>query len=198
MTTSIDTSQADRTIKKHNLKITIKPIKSEADYRTVAAVLVEVKEHLKALKKDGDEIIKPIRQGLDKLYAKFRDQRRKLEAIEVEAGRVMEAWVVKQQAKEIKKAQRKALKAPNAEMAADIIEAAREATPVAKVAGLSYRTDYDVEVIDIEKVPCKVANVVVRPVDVAALRRLAKATGGGVEIPGVRITKVKTVVGAAK
>lgn len=55
-----------------------------------------------------------------------------------------------------------------------------------KVAGISTSKDYEIYLIDHEAVPVQVDGVVIRPVDEKAIIRMIKASGGTVEIPGVK------------
>lgn len=67
-------------------------------------------------------------------------------------------------------------------------------TPALKVSGVSVRKDWEVELIDQDAVPVSVAGVVIRPVDLPAIKRIARATKGAIQIPGIRIKEVQTTV----
>ena len=54
--------------------------------------------------------------------------------------------------------------------------------------------DWEVELIDQDSVPVSVAGVVIRPVDLAAIKRIARAAKGAIKIPGIRIKEVQTTV----
>lgn len=62
-----------------------------------------------------------------------------------------------------------------------------------KIQGISYRTDYEISVIDEKAVPAAVSGITIRPVDLAAVKRLAVATKGQIKIPGIQITENKKV-----
>lgn len=61
----------------------------------------------------------------------------------------------------------------------------------AKVDGISYRTTYSVEVTDMAAVPCEVSGIVIRPVDISAVKKLAQMAKGKLNIPGIKITTSK-------
>jgi hypothetical protein len=62
-----------------------------------------------------------------------------------------------------------------------------------KIQGISYRTDYEVSVDDEAAVPVSFGGVTIRPVDLAAVKRLAVATKGNIKIPGIRVIENKKV-----
>ncbi len=62
-----------------------------------------------------------------------------------------------------------------------------------KVDGVSYVTDYEIVVKDTTKVPTDINGVCIRPVDVAAIKKLVKLTKGNVKIDGIEIREVKNV-----
>ena len=65
-------------------------------------------------------------------------------------------------------------------------------TPVVK--GVSKRDDYEIVVEDPEKVPISILGAVIRPVDLAAVKRLVKASKGDILIPGIRVIKTQKTV----
>jgi hypothetical protein len=62
-----------------------------------------------------------------------------------------------------------------------------------KIQGISYRTDYEVVISDEMAVPVAISGITIRPVDTAAIKRLAVATKGKIQIPGVQIVENKKV-----
>lgn len=60
-----------------------------------------------------------------------------------------------------------------------------------KIDGVSYQIDWIVEIIDESQVPVTVVGAVIRPIDLAAVKKLVKATGGKINIPGIKITETK-------
>ena len=70
------------------------------------------------------------------------------------------------------------------------------APPVAEVAletGITAIDDYEIEVIDPMLVPIMVDGVMVRTVDVGAIKKIVKKYDGDIAIAGIRVTKKKSV-----
>ena len=63
-----------------------------------------------------------------------------------------------------------------------------------KVSGVSFKTDWAIEVTDEEKVPVSLMGMVIRPVDLSAVKALVKASKGKIQIPGIKITETRTSV----
>lgn len=61
------------------------------------------------------------------------------------------------------------------------------------VSGLSSRKDWDVEIINESMVPVDYKGFPLRPVDVAAVKRLVKANKGNIQIPGVKIIETSNI-----
>lgn len=78
---------------------------------------------------------------------------------------------------------------------AEIIETSQSAIQMQapKATGVSTRTLYRARVIDETKVPVEVAGVVIRPVDLPAINKLAQASKGKVQIPGIEIYEEQSV-----
>lgn len=66
------------------------------------------------------------------------------------------------------------------------------AEPV-KAAGSSYSVDWEIESIDIEKVPVAWLNMVLRPVDEKAVLRLIRSQNGNISIPGVKFRETSKI-----
>lgn len=62
---------------------------------------------------------------------------------------------------------------------------------VQKVDGMSYQSDYDIIVIDSNKVPSYINGIEIRKIDTTAIKKLVKLTGNTVEIPGIQIKETK-------
>lgn len=183
---TIDAETADRSIQNHLTplaKIKPKAIKTATEYKQLAGTLRDIKRQQAALDKDRDQIIKPIRQGLDVLYAKFREATRFLKDLETDIKSRMESYQAAQTRKALKAAEKKAAKAPNAEMAADIMTATIETTHAPKVDGISYRVVWEAKIIDPAKVPTQWGDFELRPIDTKLLNRLAST--GANPPPGV-------------
>ena len=54
-----------------------------------------------------------------------------------------------------------------------------------KVDGISHSKAWQITKIDLSKLPCEIAGVVIRPADEKAIMQLIKATKGAISIPGV-------------
>lgn len=78
---------------------------------------------------------------------------------------------------------------------AEIIETSQPAVQMQapKATGVSTRTLYRARIIDETKVPVEVAGVVIRPVDLPAINKLAQASKGKVQIPGIEIYEEQSV-----
>lgn len=62
---------------------------------------------------------------------------------------------------------------------------------VQAVKGVSVKTDWEVTIINEDAVPVNIMGACVRPVNLAAVKKLVKATGGKIKIPGIAIREVK-------
>lgn len=62
-----------------------------------------------------------------------------------------------------------------------------------KAAGAAIKKDWIIQIVDASKVPISVAGAVIRPIDEAAIKRLVKATNGGVQIPGVTFRETANI-----
>lgn len=78
---------------------------------------------------------------------------------------------------------------------AEIIETSQPAVQMQapKATGVSTRTLYRAKIIDESKVPTEVAGVTIRPVDLSAINKLAQASKGKVQIPGIEIYEEQSV-----
>jgi hypothetical protein len=71
-------------------------ITTDAEYKAAGAQFAVCKERIKALEAEQEEIVKPIRTGLDRIYALFRGAKaRYQEALTFLEG-PMKAWVIEQ------------------------------------------------------------------------------------------------------
>jgi translation initiation factor IF-2 len=138
-------------------------------YRVIYEAIDDVKKAMAAYQKQVQEEERAARLLADRL--KREEAERLLAEAEkaIDEGREMESEILFAQA--------------------EIIETSTPAiqiqAPTAK--GISTRTMYRARVIDESKVPIEVAGVVIRPVDLAAINKLAQASKGRVQIPGIEI-----------
>lgn len=58
--------------------------------------------------------------------------------------------------------------------------------------GVSTQTDYEIVSIEMKDVPNEINGVVIRPIDLAAVKRLIKASKGTIKIEGISYKEVKT------
>lgn len=72
---------------------------------------------------------------------------------------------------------------------AEIIENSKPAVQIQRptATGISTRTIYRARITDEAKVPVEVAGVTIRPVDLSAINKLAQASKGKLQIPGIEI-----------
>lgn len=78
---------------------------------------------------------------------------------------------------------------------AEIIETSQPAVQMQapKATGVSTRILYRARIVDESKVPAEVAGVVIRPVDLSAINKLAQASKGKVQISGIEIYEEQSV-----
>jgi seryl-tRNA synthetase len=65
------------------------------------------------------------------------------------------------------------------------VAAIPQVDPKAKVVGISTRKVWKARVVDDKAVPVAMMGIMLRPIDMTALNRLAVASSGGAEVPGV-------------
>jgi hypothetical protein len=78
---------------------------------------------------------------------------------------------------------------------AEIVEGTKPAVQIQKptATGVSTRTLYRARITNEKQVPVEVAGVVIRPVDLSAINKLAQASKGKVQIPGIEIYTEQSV-----
>lgn len=80
------------------------------------------------------------------------------------------------------------------EMAYAIDEVKTVITPtIQKQEGISYMTDYVIEVVDATKVPAYINGIEIRPVDTQAIKKLVKMSKGQLQINGIKISETKVM-----
>lgn len=80
---------------------------------------------------------------------------------------------------------------------AQMVEVAQR-TPVAapkpvRATGTAVITSWEIESIDLSKVPVEFMNQIIRPVDTAAVMRLIRESKGSVQIPGIKYKEVQNI-----
>lgn len=62
-----------------------------------------------------------------------------------------------------------------------------------KTEGVSVKKDWTIELIDANQVPIAFNGFILRPVDMAAVKRLVKENKGAIDIPGIKITETPNI-----
>lgn len=193
-------------------------ITSAADYEAAAEFTKQVKSLSKRIKDYWEPLKKSARASWQSLVDREKELLKPLEQAENEVKKKMAAYQRKVQeeeraarelAEKLKREEAERLLAEAAKAAeqgnemeseillaqAEIMEASQPAVQMQapKATGVSTRTLYRARIIDESKVPVEVAGVVIRPVDLAAINKLAQASKGKVQIPGIEIYEEQSV-----
>lgn len=161
-----------------------------ATYNAYQAVLEKKKPFIERLSKIRLNLNKVRSDYKLKLEAEEREQQRKAKE---EADRI-----AREEQEKLLKQAAKAEQSGNVTKAVALVERAVEVQPVVfitppsappKTAGVSDVETWTAEVENVDLVPDKVNGILIRPVDMAALNKLAKMSKGQVQIPGVRMIK---------
>lgn len=196
----------------HNLTIT-----SEEDLRVAANLM----DGFKKAKKSVEDFFKPMKdkahQAHKEICARETDLltpykeadtavKGKVTAYNAEQRRLADIEAARIRAAQGKESRRLMDEAEKAETNGNVAEAEsllKQAvitetikTPVrqAKVAGISYRVAYNIEITDEAAVPCTVSGVTIRPIDESAIKKLAQLAKGAITIPGIKITTTQEAV----
>ena len=146
------------------------------------------------------ELLKPLEQAEAEVKTKMAAYQRKVQE-EERAARELAEKLKREEAERLLAEAAKAAEQGN-EMEseillaqAEIMEASQPAVQMQapKATGVSTRTMYRARIIDESKVPVEVAGVVIRPVDLAAINKLAQASKGKIQIPGIEIYEEQSV-----
>ncbi len=193
-------------------------ITSAADYEAAAEFTKQVKALSKRIKDYWAPLKKAARDAWQSLVDREKELLKPLEQAEAEVKTKMAAYQRKVQeeeraarelAEKLKREEAERLLAEAAKAAeqgnemeseillaqAEIMETSQPAVQMQtpKATGVSTRTLYRARIIDESKVPVEVAGVVIRPVDLAAINKLAQASKGKVQIPGIEIYEEQSV-----
>lgn len=187
-------------------------INNATDYDGAAALTKQVKSLNKRIKDYWEPLKKSARASWQSLVDREKELLTPLEQAETEFKKKMAAYQRKVQEEEraarllaerLKREEAERLLA-EAEKAADegremeseillsqaeIIENSKPAVQIQRptATGISTRTIYKARVINEKQVPVEVAGVVIRPVDISAINKLAQASKGKLQIPGIEI-----------
>lgn len=161
------------------------------------------RNHLDLLRSREKDMLGPVadakeimRQKLSAYQTEIRNRQR----MEEEARRAALEEEARQRLKEAEtlEASGKRDEAASALVEAEVAEQAAafpaQTVSTPRAEGTHTRKGYEVVVTDESKVPVSFNGAVFRPVDLAAIKRYVKATGGNVEIPGVSIKETHDVV----
>lgn len=149
-----------------------KEIKDNA-YASWKAICNKEKLHLEPLS-DAEKVLKSAMVGYQQ---KLDIERKRLEEEEN-----------KKRAKEVAKLEKQG-KSEEAELLSSQTVELVETTY--KVSGVSYQVDYEVIVKDETKVPVSLNGIVLRPIDLSVVKKLAKDSKGKVLIEGIEIKETK-------
>jgi hypothetical protein len=187
-------------------------IDSAADYDNAAAFTKQVKSLSNRIKdywkplKDSvrsswrslvdreKEMLTPLEKAETEIKNKISAYQRKVQE-EERAARLLAEKMAKEEADKLLKQAAEAADNGNAMESeillaqAEIIETTRPAVQIQRptATGISTRTMYKAKITNEKLVPTEVAGVTIRPVDLAAINKLAQASKGKLQIPGIEI-----------
>lgn len=186
-------------------------IKAGNFLKQIKPVIKNIKAYWKPLKESAKkahsdlcakekEMLEPLEQAETQIKAKMNiyitEQEEKARKEQEALRKAQEEEALKQLAEAEKlKAEGKELEAQiQEEMAYTIDEVKTVVKPtIQKQEGISYMTDYEIVVVDSKKVPTHVNGIEIRPVDVQAIKKLAKASKGQIQIDGIKILEKKVM-----
>ena len=177
--------------------------------KQIKPVIKNIKEYWKPLKESAKKahsdlcarektMLEPLEQAETQIKAKMSvyitEQEEKAKREQEALRKAQEEEALKQLAEAEKlKAEGKEFEAQmQEEMAYAIDEVKTVVQPtIQKQEGISYMTDYSVVITDANKVPTYVNGIEIRPIDVQAIKKLAKASKGQIQIEGIKILEKK-------
>ena len=171
-----------------NIEAYWKPLKDSAK-KAHSDLCDKEKEMLKPLKEAEIEIKAKMSKYISEQEEKARKEQEALRKAQEE-----EALKQLEEAEKLK-AEGKELEAQiQEEMAYAIDEVKTVITPaIQKQEGISYITDYEIVIVDNNKVPTYINGFEIRPVDVQAIKKLVKASKGQLKIEGIKILEKKVM-----
>lgn len=177
-------------------------IKNDADYITATEYLKEVKTKAKEI----EEFFKPLKENAHKSWKAICDKENtykkplvdaenKLKGLmidfqsfkEIERKKI-EAEALRLQEKEIAKLEKKG-KTEEAEALSN--QSIEVVDNTSKVEGVSYQVDYEIIITNEDEVPVSINGILIRPVDLAIVKKLAKESKGKIKIDGIKIVETK-------
>lgn len=160
-------------------------IEDDADLAFAAEALADIKRKKKDLEAMRAEATTPLRKSLDVIYGWFREPIRFYDRCE----KALKEKIAEAKAR-AEEAQRLAIEAAaqaavggNAEEAAQALQLAQGAE-MRDIQGLSFRSTWDFEIVDIAQVPPQYLMV-----NESAVKAALRAAKGKIEIPGLRVVE---------
>lgn len=158
-------------------------IEGDDDFAFAAEALAEVKRKKKALEGMRSEATTPLRKSLDVIYGWFREPIRFYDKCEKALkSKIAEARQVaeEKQRAAIEAASQAAISGMAEDAQAALAQA--QASQLQDVKGLSFRTTWDFEIVDIRQVPVEYLMV-----NESAVKAAIRGAKGKVNIPGIRV-----------
>lgn len=171
-----------------NIKAYWKPLKESAK-KAHSDLCAKEKEMLEPLEQAETQIKTKMSVYITEQEEKARKEQEALRKAQEEEAlkQLAEAEKLKAEGKEIESQVQE-------EMAYAIDEVKTVVNPtIQKQEGISYMTDYEIVVVDNKKVPTYVNGIEIRPIDVQAIKKLAKASKGQIQIDGIKILEKKVM-----
>ena len=140
------------------------------------------------------ELLTPLEQAETEVKKKMAAYQRKVQE-EERAARLLAEKLKREESERLLQQATEAAEKGN-EMESEILLAQAEIIETTKpviqmqaptARGISTRTMYKAKIVDESKVPVEVAGVTIRPVDISAINKLAQASKGKLQIPGIEI-----------
>lgn len=193
-------------------------INNEEENQEAGTFLKQIKPIIKQIKEYWKPLKESAKKAHSELCAKEKEMLQPLEEAETKIKAKMSLYIMEQEekAKREQEALRKAqsdealkqleeaerLKAEGKDLEAQIqeemayvmdeVKTVVEPT-IKKQEGISYMTDYEVEIVDSNIVPIYINGMEIRPIDLQAVKRLVKVSKGKIEIKGLRIIEKKVL-----
>ncbi len=140
------------------------------------------------------EMLTPLQKAELEVKKKMSDYQRKVQE-EERAARALAEKLAKEEADRLLQQAAEAADQGNTMESeillaqAEIVESVKPAVQIQRptATGVSTRVYYKARIVNEKQVPVEVAGVVIRPVDISAINRLAQAAKGKLQIPGIEI-----------
>lgn len=182
-------------------KTTEMQIVNQEDYVNATEFLKEVKTQAKVIENFFKDMKASANKAWKDICAKEKAYLSPLETAEAKVKQLMVNYQMEQErskrlaeAKELELQQKKIeqLRAKGKEDEAEALQSQSiQVVEQEKVEGISYQTDYEIVIVDVAKVPVEVSGTVIRPVDTAVIKQLAKVSKGNIKIDGIEIRETK-------